>query len=648
MREWIHRKWIGGSVLTLVALACVFFMSTSAVAEARASADATQAASTKPVDIVRAPADVPAPVGSRAPAVVRVNLAAREVVGELDPASDTSYRYWTFNGKVPGPMIRARVGDTVQVTLQNDSSSHMVHSVDFHAAIGPGGGAAMSQVMPGQSKTFTFQATTPGLFVYHCGTPMIADHIANGMYGLILIEPAGGLPHVDREYYVMQGEIYTAAAKGKAGLQQFSEPKLLGEAPEYFVFNGAVDSLTKEHPLAANTGETVRIFFGNAGPNESSSLHVVGEIFTHDYQLGSLTSPPLTGVQTANVPPGAAAIVELKAEVPGQFNFMDHAMSRMAKGLMGVLDVKGNEVARLMYPGGASVTDGPPALAITKEDADALEVSSNPGSASASLPNSDTHSASSTLGENHSSPKEHDIGSRPAAPKRARGPVDSVELDGCLTSDGAMPKLTLFRSSKFYRLEPRAMLLNESPLLFANNINSVVHVTGRLVHMADTYDADHAPVFEVETMDQLAPSCDKHVSLARLLRAKRAQQIASATSGSATVTMGEMTFEPVQVQITAGQQVTWKNTSSVVHNVVADPAQALVAADVRLPRGAKPFASSLLQSGQTFARRFDLPGIYQYVCTLHEGNGMKGVVIVRPATPVNMAKTRSATQAEGK
>ena len=140
-------------------------------------------------------------------------------MGTLDPSAGTTYRYWTFNGKVPGPMIRVRQGDTVEVTLRNDASSHMAHSVDFHAALGPGGGAAFTQAIPGQSKTFTFQATTPGLFVYHCGTPMIAEHIANGMYGLILVEPEGGLPPVDHEYYVMQGEIYTTAAKGKAGMQ---------------------------------------------------------------------------------------------------------------------------------------------------------------------------------------------------------------------------------------------------------------------------------------------------------------------------------------------------------------------------------------------------------------------------------------------
>src|ERR1041385_8827770 len=181
---------------------------------ANASPDATNSV------IVRDPTDVPRPIGDRAATVLHVTLTAEEVVGQLDPSVASSYRYWTFDGKVPGPMIRARVGDTIEVTLRNDSSSHMVHSVDLHAAIGAGGGAEFSQAVPGQSKTFTFQATTPGLFVYHCGTPMIAEHIANGMYGLILVEPQGGLPHVDHEFYVMQGEIYTTAPKGKVGLQR--------------------------------------------------------------------------------------------------------------------------------------------------------------------------------------------------------------------------------------------------------------------------------------------------------------------------------------------------------------------------------------------------------------------------------------------
>jgi nitrite reductase (NO-forming) len=210
----------------------------------------------KAADIVRDPSDLPRPIGERAPALVRVTLTAKELVGVFDPTSGTTYRYWTFNGKVPGPFIRVRQGDTVEVTLANAKDSSMVHSIDFHAAIGPGGGSALTQVPPGQLKSFTFQATVPGLFVYHCGSPMVAQHIANGMYGLILVEPAGGLPHVDREYYIMQSEFYTTAPKGKAGLQQFSAENLMSENAQYYLFNGAVDAITKEYPLHANEGET--------------------------------------------------------------------------------------------------------------------------------------------------------------------------------------------------------------------------------------------------------------------------------------------------------------------------------------------------------------------------------------------------------
>ena len=202
---------------------------------------------------------------------------AVELEGRL--AEGTTFGYWTFNGNVPGPMLRVRVGDTVDVTSKNSADSTMIHSVDFHAATGPGGGAAATQVDPGEEKSFKFKALVPGLYVYHCATPMVAHHIANGMYGLILVEPEGGLPPVDREFYVMQGEIYTEAPFGQHGSQEFSVEKLLNERPEYFVFNGSVGALSKLHPLQAKVGETVRIFFGVGGPNFTSSFHVIGEIF---------------------------------------------------------------------------------------------------------------------------------------------------------------------------------------------------------------------------------------------------------------------------------------------------------------------------------------------------------------------------------
>jgi nitrite reductase (NO-forming) len=292
------------------------------------------------VDIVRDPTDLPAPLPPRDPQKVVVNLETVEVNGRL--ADGTTYRYWTFNGKVPGPFLRVRVGDTVEVHLKNHADSQMAHSVDFHAVTGPGGGAVATQTQPGGETMFTFKALNPGLFVYHCATPMVAEHIANGMYGLILVEPEGGLPPVDREFYVMQGELYTAQPFGTPGHLTEDIQKLLAEQPEYFVFNGASLALTSEaHQMHARVGETVRIFFGVGGPNATSSFHVIGEIFDRVYDQASLTSAPLTNVQTTLVPPGGAVMVEFKVEVPGRYILVDHALSRLQRGLAGYLIVDG-------------------------------------------------------------------------------------------------------------------------------------------------------------------------------------------------------------------------------------------------------------------------------------------------------------------
>ena len=293
------------------------------------------------VDIIRDPTDIPAPVGNREPQIVRIDLEATEVVGQL--ADGTTYTYWTFNNQVPGPFFRVRVGDTIEVHMKNSLSSTMNHSVDFHAVTGPGGGAVMTQTEPGKETVFTAKAINPGLFVYHCATPMVAQHITNGMYGLILVEPEGGLPPVDREFYVMQGEIYTAGAFGDQGHQMSDTTKLLGEEPEYFVFNGAVNALKDKKPLKANVGESIRIFFGVGGPNFTSSFHVIGEIFDRVYDQASLTSAPLTNVQTTLVPPGGATMVEFNVEVPGNYILVDHALSRLQRGLAGVLIVEGDQ-----------------------------------------------------------------------------------------------------------------------------------------------------------------------------------------------------------------------------------------------------------------------------------------------------------------
>ncbi|MFT0533477.1 copper-containing nitrite reductase [Castellaniella hirudinis] len=289
--------------------------------------------------IAHDPAQVGTPVGKRGPQDVTIDLLTTEIEGRL--GDNSTYRFWTFNNKVPGPFVRVRVGDTVTFNITNAPDSTHIHSIDLHAVTGPGGGAAVTQVPPGQTKSFTFKANHVGLFVYHCATPMVAQHITNGMYGMILVEPEGGLPAVDKEFYVMQGELYTAQPHGASGLQEFSLDKLLAENPEHVMFNGSMDALTKVYSMESNVGDTVRIFFGVGGPNLISSFHVIGEVFDRVYDQASLTSKPLTDVQTTLVPPGGATMVEFVTDYPGRYLLVDHALSRVEKGVAGFLTVHG-------------------------------------------------------------------------------------------------------------------------------------------------------------------------------------------------------------------------------------------------------------------------------------------------------------------
>lgn len=562
----------------------------------------------KAADIVRDPSDLPPPIGDRKPAVVKITLTAKEVVGAMDPVSGTTYHYWTFDGKVPGPFVRVRQGDTVEVTLKNAKDSTMVHSLDFHAAIGQGGGAAVSQVPPGQSKTFSFQANTPGLFVYHCGSPMIAQHIANGMYGLILVEPPGGLPRVDHEYYLMQSEWYTTAPKGKSGLQQFSVENMMAENAQYYLFNGAVDSVTKEYPMHADEGQTVRIFFGNAGPNSTASMHMVGEIFTHYYQLGSLTSPPLMGIQTGTVPSGGAAILEVKTSMPGQFALMDHAISRMEKGNMAVLQVKGPENTALMHAGPAELAPGEEAISgVTQADIDEVD-HIKASSASLSVP----ESAMNMPGMNEMSSMSA-ASPPPFSLKSLKG------LIGCLTlENNGEAMLEVFHSRKTYRLEAQ-------PLQFSHNAGRLVLVTGHFGSVLPTED-QNVPSYVVDTVQSVIPNCSPKTTVAEL---EKALAPPDAPVGG-VVGMGPSSFLPATITITAGEQVIWKNSSGFYHNVVDDPARALNRVDVSFPAGSAAFGSNLMQPDTVFYHVFEKPGIYHYVCTVHEAAGMRGTVIVKP------------------
>jgi nitrite reductase (NO-forming) len=288
--------------------------------------------------IGRAADDLPPPITRSEPAHVVVNLTTVEREARL--ADGTAFRYWTFDGQVPGPMIRVRVGDTVEVHLHNAADSMMMHSIDLHAVTGPGGGAVATQTDPGGETSFSFKALHAGLYVYHCATPMVADHIQSGMYGMILVEPEGGLPAVDHEFYVMQGEIYTADPFGTPGVVWTDYDKLLDERPDYYVLNGAVGSLTEGGALKAAVGDRVRIFFGDGGPNKSANFHLIGEIFDKVYTNGSFSSAE-QDVQTTVVPVGGATAVEVTLDVPGRVLLVDHALSRLERGLVGVLQVEG-------------------------------------------------------------------------------------------------------------------------------------------------------------------------------------------------------------------------------------------------------------------------------------------------------------------
>ena len=330
--------------LTLLALALL------SACSAGPTPTPSPAPDTSGANIVRDPSDLPGPVGDREPMTLVVNMETIELKGQL--ADGTTYTYWTFDGQVPGPMLRVRIGDTIELHLTNNPKSSVPHSIDLHAVTGPGGGAEFTQAKVGEEKVFTFKALNAGLFVYHCATPMVAHHISNGMYGMILVEPEGGLPPVDREFYVMQGEIYTTGKYGEKGMQSVDLNKMVSEAPEYMVFNGAVGALTSISPLKARVGETVRIYFGVGGPNLISSFHVIGEIFDRVYDQASLTGAPLTDVQTTLVPPGGATMVEFTLQVPGQYILVDHALSRVQHGLAGFLLVEGPESPEIFHEGG--------------------------------------------------------------------------------------------------------------------------------------------------------------------------------------------------------------------------------------------------------------------------------------------------------
>ncbi|WP_295361973.1 copper-containing nitrite reductase [Arenimonas sp.] len=290
--------------------------------------------------VLTAPPHVPPPTNRDYPAKVKVTLEVREV--DMEIAEGVTYTFWTFGGTVPGSFIRVRQGDTVEFHLHNHPDSKMPHNIDLHGVTGPGGGASSTFTAPGHGSQFTFKALNAGLYVYHCATAPVGMHVANGMYGLILVEPPEGMPPVDKEFYVMQGDFYTTTKYREKGYAPFDMQRAIDENATYVLFNGSETALTGDGALKASVGENVRLYVGNGGPNLVSSFHVIGEIFDKVWYEGGTRYQE--NVQTTLIPAGGAMIADFHLEVPGSYVLVDHSIFRaFNKGALGILQVDGEE-----------------------------------------------------------------------------------------------------------------------------------------------------------------------------------------------------------------------------------------------------------------------------------------------------------------
>jgi nitrite reductase (NO-forming) len=308
--------------------------------------------------VVAEPTHIPAPIKRDHSIHHEVTFEGKEVEAEIEPGA--KFSYMTFNGQVPGPMIRVRQGDTVTLTLRNHRHSTTWHSIDLHAVYGPGGGADLLTVLPGQSKTITFKTMYPGAFIYHCAVPGEMDvHISRGMFGMIVVERKQGLPHVDREFYLGQNETYTKQMPGTPGPRDLDSERLLNEQPTYVIFNGAFNGLTAKRfgAMKAKVGETVRVFMVNGGPNLASSLHPIGNIWSRVWFMGGFADPPMRFLQSVPVPPGNAIVADMELPVPQTIKIVDHAMTRaLNKGVMAEMEVTGRENPEVFSPNPSRVS----------------------------------------------------------------------------------------------------------------------------------------------------------------------------------------------------------------------------------------------------------------------------------------------------
>ncbi|TAL90946.1 MAG: nitrite reductase, partial [Rhodanobacter sp.] len=269
-------------------------------------------------------------------------------------AHGVSYQAWTYNGTVPGPIIHVRQGQTVNVTLTNHG--HMGHSIDFHAAQTEPN-LNYIDIKPGKSLTFSFVASVPGAFIYHCETQPILLHVANGMYGVLVVDPVKPLPPAAESFVIEQSEWYTQQVSGQ--LMGPNYEKMLEERPDEVVFNGVAFQY-RDHPLVVTAGKRVRIYFVDAGPSLWTSFHVIGSMFDKVYPDGD-PAHALTDVSTYTVGPGAGAIFDLVIPQPGKYAFVDHDMAHLMVGAVGVFDVRAEGAASTAALVSAPPTPPPPA-----------------------------------------------------------------------------------------------------------------------------------------------------------------------------------------------------------------------------------------------------------------------------------------------
>jgi nitrite reductase (NO-forming) len=277
----------------------------------------------------------PATLPAAPSGVADVHLVLKDVTVQIAPG--VKYAAWAWAGGAPGPVIHVHQGQLVKITLTNEGA--IPHSVDFHAArVAPD--KAFTDVMPGKSVSYTFRANDPGVFMYHCGTKPVLMHIANGMYGAIVVEPpAGTLPKADKNYVLVASEWYLDS-DGLKKPAQFNMDKAHARQPDWMTFNGYAGQYVK-HPLTAKPGQTVRFWVVDAGPSIDTDFHIVGTILDRAWIDASLTNKPLENVQTVAVPAGGGGVFDVKIDKPGLYPFVSHAFAAVDQGQVGLLNVGG-------------------------------------------------------------------------------------------------------------------------------------------------------------------------------------------------------------------------------------------------------------------------------------------------------------------